>query len=106
MKSEIEVLIYSILSAIPKGYVTSYGQVAQYAHLPRGARLIGRILSHLPDDTTLPWHRVLRANGQIAFPPDSPAYRRQKRLLEMEGISVAQGKVDLSVFGWQDRSEA
>ncbi|MEZ5530235.1 MAG: MGMT family protein [Porticoccaceae bacterium] len=106
MKSEIEVLIYSILSAIPKGYVTSYGQVAHYAHLPRGARLIGRILSHLPDDTTLPWHRVLKANGQIAFPPNSPAYRRQKRMLEMEGISVAQGKVDLSVFGWQDRSEA
>lgn len=101
MKSEIEVLIYNILSAIPKGHVTSYGQVANYARLPRGARLIGRILSHLPPDTTLPWHRVLRANGQIAFPPGSDGYRRQKQLLEMEGIKVAQGKVDLSVFGWQ-----
>ena len=100
MKSEIEVLIYSILSTIPKGHVTSYGQVASYARLPRGARLIGRILSHLPHDTTLPWHRVLRANGQIAFPPGSDGYRRQKQLLEMEGIEVAQGKVDLSVFGW------
>ena len=102
MKSEVEVLIYSILSAIPKGSVTSYGQVASYARLPHGARLIGRILSHLPNDTTLPWHRVLRANGQIAFPPESPAYQRQKRLLELEGIPVAHGKVDLSVFGWQD----
>ncbi|MDP1520008.1 MGMT family protein [Porticoccus litoralis] len=102
MKSEVEVLIYSILSAIPKGQVASYGQVANFARLPKGARLIGRILSRLPPETTLPWHRVLKANGQIAFAPDSSAYHRQKQLLELEGIKVSQGKVDLRLFGWRD----
>jgi len=101
MKSEVEVLIYSILSAIPRGRVTSYGQVAAFAKLPRSARLIGRVLRHLPPETTLPWHRVLRADGKIAFPPDSHNYRRQKRLLEREGVEVSRGKVDLRIFGWQ-----
>lgn len=93
--------IFSVLTAIPYGQVSSYGRVAKYAQLPNGARLVGRILGQLPKDTTLPWHRVLRSNGQIAFPKDSSAFQRQKQLLEAENVIVKNGKVSLSKYGWQ-----
>ena len=64
--------IYAVLAAIPAGVVVSYGQVAELAGLPRAARLVGRTLSALPDDTQLPWHRVVNASGKISMPCDSP----------------------------------
>jgi methylated-DNA-protein-cysteine methyltransferase-like protein len=93
--------IYSVLNAIPRGQVSSYGKVAAYAQLPNGARLVGRILGQLPKDTTLPWHRVLKANGQIAFPQESAALQRQKQLLEAEDMIVHNGKVNLRKHQWQ-----
>jgi methylated-DNA-protein-cysteine methyltransferase related protein len=93
--------IYSVLNAIPYGCVSSYGKVAEYAQLPNGARLVGRVLGQLPKDTSLPWHRVLKANGQIAFPPKTSAFDRQKSGLESEGVIVINGKVNLSMFSWQ-----
>lgn len=93
--------VFSVLNAIPYGQVSSYGKVAEYAQLPNGARLIGRILGQLPKQTTLPWHRVLKANGQIAFPHGSDAFQRQKQLLEAENIMVKDGKVNLRKHQWQ-----
>ena len=93
--------IYSVLNAIPRGQVSSYGKVAEYAQLPNGARLVGRTLGQLPKGSTLPWHRVLKANGQIAFPQESAAFQRQKQLLEAEGVIVTNGKINLKMFGWQ-----
>ena len=92
--------IYSALNAIPAGKVASYGQLAKLAQLPNGARQVGRVLSQLPKDTSLPWHRVLRANGQIAFSPGTAAFHRQKARLESEKVIVHNGKIKLSVFGW------
>ena len=101
MKHDDQLRIYSVLNAIPSGLVTSYGWVATLAQLPRGARQVGRLLSQLPAETTLPWHRVLRADGAIAFPQNSPSYRRQLQQLESGGVTVTQGRVDLSEFGWK-----
>src|SRR3954463_2934347 len=50
--------IYAVVRRIPKGYVATYGQVAELAELPRAARLVGRALSVLPEGTRVPWHRV------------------------------------------------
>ena len=101
MENDPKKRIYSALNAIPRGSVTSYGKVAEYAQLPHGARLVGRTLSQLPEGTLLPWHRVLKANGQIAFPPDSAAFIRQKELLKLEGVTICNGRVKLSDFLWQ-----
>jgi alkylated DNA nucleotide flippase Atl1 len=52
---------------IPLGKVASYGQIADPAGLPRLARLVGNSISYAPKYMDVPWHRVLRSNGQIAF---------------------------------------
>ena len=78
--------ILLVVSRIPRGRVASYGQIAELAGLPGRARLVGRILSLLPDNSNIPWQRVVNARGGISFARDSDAYRRQRRLLEQEGV--------------------
>ncbi len=86
---------------IPAGRVASYGQVADVAGLPRAARQVGQALRNLSDATDVPWHRVLRSTGAIAFARGSPAYREQRRRLEREGVIVLHGKVDMQTYRWQ-----
>lgn len=78
--------------AIPRGEVAAYGEVARRAGLPGRARLVARLLSQ-NDDPELPWHRVLRSDGRIAFAAGSRAFREQSRRLRAEGVMVRAGKV-------------
>ena len=84
--------ILEAIRAIPRGQVLGYGEVARRAGLPGRARLVARLLSR-SDDPDLPWHRVLRSDGRIAFPPDSTGFREQQRRLQAEGITVRNGRV-------------
>lgn len=92
--------IWQVVALIPPGKVASYGQVATLAGLPRGARLVGRILGALPVDSKLPWYRVIRADGKLAFPEGSERYQRQRGRLEEDGITVLRGKVSRALFQW------
>ncbi len=92
--------IWQVVSQIPKGKVTSYGQVATLAGLPGAARLVGNVLSKLPKGSQLPWHRVINSQGKISFAEGSSRYLRQKERLEAEGIAVNKGKIALPLFGW------
>ncbi len=92
--------IYSALAAIPAGKVATYGQIAELAALPRAARLVGRVLSKLPDDTQLPWHRVINAAGKISLSEDSPSFQLQKKRLQDEGIDVVNNRISLKQFQW------
>lgn len=86
---------------IPAGRVASYGQIAEIAGIPRGARLVGHALRHLPADHDVPWHRVITASGRIAFPEDSPGFVEQCNRLMMEDVVVVAGKVDMRAYQWQ-----
>lgn len=91
---------YLVLANIPSGKVMSYGQLAEQSGLPGKARWVGQMLSHLPSGSTLPWHRVVNAKGQISFPQDSDAYEQQHGLLEAEGIEFnLDNQIDFSRFG-------
>ncbi len=93
--------IRQAVASIPPGRVCSYGRVAEVAGLPGRARLVGKLLGELTEAEELPWHRVLRANGSLAFPPGSRGFERQVSRLADEGIMAADGRVDLAQFGWQ-----
>ena len=91
--------IRAAIAAIPQGSVASYGEIARRAGLPGRARLVGRVLREA-GDASLPWQRVLRSDGRIAFPPGSRAFREQVRRLAGEGVIARNGRVDLDAFGW------
>jgi methylated-DNA-protein-cysteine methyltransferase-like protein len=80
------------IRAVPRGQVAGYGEIARRAGLPGRARMVARLLSH-NDDPKLPWHRILRSDGRIAFPEDSPQFTEQVQRLRAEGITVVNGRV-------------
>jgi len=84
--------ILAQVRAIPRGTVLGYGEVARRAGLPKRARLAARVLSG-NTDPALPWHRVLRSDGRIAFPEGSPGFIEQAQRLREEGVHVEGGRV-------------
>ena len=73
------------IRAIPPGFVRAYGDVS-----PGAPRFAGALLSEC-DDPTLPWHRVVRADGSLA------KGERQRTRLAAEGVPLRAGRVDMRV---------
>jgi len=94
--------IYRVVAMIPAGRVATYGQIAALAGLPRQARQVGFALAALTGEPAVPWHRVINARGEISLGADTRSGRRQRGLLESEGVRFdANGRVSLAEFGWQ-----
>lgn len=93
--------IWHTVNCIPFGNVAAYGQIADLAGLPGRARLVSKALRQAPQQNPIPWHRVLRSNGQIAFPKGSEQANRQIGLLQEEGVVVLRHKVAMQEFQWQ-----
>lgn len=87
--------ILAAIRAVPCGQVASYGGIARRAGLPGRARLVARVLGD-NDDGELPWHRILRSDGRIAFAAGSRQWREQARLLRAEGVVVRNGRVRMA----------
>jgi methylated-DNA-protein-cysteine methyltransferase related protein len=95
--------VKAVLRAIPRGRIASYGQVAQLAGNPGASRQVVRILHTCAGPERLPWHRVLRKNGEIALPAGRGGEEQRARL-EEEGVEFGFGdRVDLERYGWRPR---
>jgi Predicted methylated DNA-protein cysteine methyltransferase len=92
-------LIWETVTQIPEGKVASYADVATLSGLPGQQRLVGYALHNLPHNSCVPWQRVINAQGKISFPQKTARYKRQKKLLEKEGIVFKKEKIDLKKFG-------
>lgn len=84
--------ILAAIRAVPHGQVAGYGVIARRAGLPGRARMVARLLGEY-SGTGLPWHRILRSDGCIAFPPGSEGYLEQIQRLRAEGMDVRNGRV-------------
>jgi len=93
--------VWNVVEAIPEGCVASYGQVAELAGLNGGARRVGGALAKAPDRGSLPWHRIIKADGKIALPAGSAGRQEQIRRLEHEGVAVIDGRIDMKKFQWR-----
>lgn len=96
-------LILAAIRRIPRGRVSTYGEVAHVAGLPRRARLVGTVLRTTSAPRDLPWFRVINAGGRISFPVGSDAHARQRKKLEAEGVLFIGGRVNLKKYGWPER---
>jgi methylated-DNA-protein-cysteine methyltransferase-like protein len=96
--------IYKVIRKIPRGTVATYGQVAELAGIPGGARVAGAALKTSKPADRLPWQRVIgkagKLRGRIAI-HDPVGAAVQRQLLEDEGVNVGDtGLVALDEFGW------
>lgn len=78
-----------IVSRIPPGRVTTYGDVARLAGKPRAARAVGSIM-RTADRPGLPCHRVIAAGGRLG---GYSSLSLKQSLLSAEGLIVTPGRV-------------
>jgi alkylated DNA nucleotide flippase Atl1 len=69
--------------SVPRGHVTTYGDLS-----PEAPRYAGAVL-HACEDPDVPWQRIVRADGSLA------KGERQRRLLEAEGVPFSGERVDM-----------
>lgn len=93
-------LIWETVSQIPKGRITTYGEIATLAGLPGQARLIGYALHNLPANTKVPWHRVINAQGKISLSNLDGMHDVQWQLLKKEGVRFFKERTSFSKYGW------
>lgn len=79
---------------IPKGKVSTYGDVAIASGHPRGARQVAWSLKQF--DPTLPWHRVIGKGGKILLRGANGVEQVQR--LEAEGIVVQGTRIDMTKY--------
>ncbi|RMH17404.1 MAG: MGMT family protein [Gemmatimonadetes bacterium] len=94
------------MRTIPAGQVASYGDVAAALGRPRAARAVGGALARLPDDSDVPWWRVINGRGVVSTPDLHHHARIQRALLEHDGIRFGpDGRIDWERFGWEPEPE-
>jgi methylated-DNA-protein-cysteine methyltransferase-like protein len=81
--------VYAVVRQIPEGYVMSYGQVALFLDMPRGAREVGWALSRVKGPDMVPWWRVVNNKGRVSIKGKYSA-EEQRQLLLQEGIKVSE----------------
>jgi methylated-DNA-protein-cysteine methyltransferase-like protein len=91
--------VFEIVRRIPAARVMTYGQLAEILGEGYTARTVGFVM-HSADES-VPWQRVINAQGacstgRVIVPPDL-----QQRMLESEGVIFdAKGRCDLSRYRW------
>ncbi len=93
--------IWHTVQKVPVGKVANYGLIADLSGLPGRARLVGTIMQYAPSEMNLPWYRILKSNGQLAFSKGSPMALKQTECLAGEGVIVTNNRVNLNQFLWQ-----
>ena len=91
--------VYEIVRRIPTGRVMTYGQIAEILGEGYTARTVGFVM-HSADET-VPWHRVINAQGACSTGRVLLPHDKQQRMLEAEGIEFnARGRCDLGSYRW------
>ncbi len=93
-------MVFDIVKQIPSGKVASYGQISRM--IPGcTARMVGYALASLPNDSGIPWQRVINSKGKISPHGAGFGSAMQRALLEQEGIIFnTDNRIDMSIFGW------
>jgi methylated-DNA-protein-cysteine methyltransferase-like protein len=93
--------VLAAVAKVPRGAVATYGQIAWMSGYPRRPRQVGMVLRGLPEDTDLPWHRIVNAKGYVPSRGRWWGAMLQIERLRAEGIDVDEaGNLDLGAWRW------
>jgi methylated-DNA-protein-cysteine methyltransferase related protein len=91
--------VYRLVKKIPRGRVTTYGDIARALKVRGGARVVGYAMAGTPRGRGIPWHRVVGAGGKLII--REPFGSLQRRLLESEGVEIGGTRVNFKKYGWK-----
>ena len=100
--------VWSQVARIPHGRLATYGQIAELIGAFGCARQVGWALRRLKLPSTVPWHRVVNAQGRISMSLSREGSDWiQRDLLLAEGIPVdVEGRLPLRQFLWHPDAHA
>ena len=93
--------VYRLVKQIPRGRVTTYGELAKALRLPGGARAVGYAMAACPNGRGIPWHRVIGAGGRHACPSRTPAC--SAACSRPKEWSVEGTRIDMKLYGWSPK---
>lgn len=85
--------VHEVAKLIPDGRVTSYGAIAEYLGMKRGARMVGWAMNAAHSDKSIPAHRVVNRNGLLSGKMHFETPNQMQELLENEGVQVIEDQV-------------
>src|SRR3982074_1913053 len=91
--------VFRFVKQIPRGRVLTYGALAKALRLPGGARSAGRAMAATPSGKGIPSPPVLADRAKLL--PREPYASLQRKLLESEGITILESRVDLKRHLWK-----
>lgn len=83
--------MYEKLLKVPKGKVTTYGELAKAVGLKNGQRAIGRIMNKNPFPVIVPCHRVILSSGKIGG--YAWGEKIKTNMLSKEGVQIKKGRI-------------
>jgi methylated-DNA-protein-cysteine methyltransferase-like protein len=89
-------LVYQVVKKIPRGRVTTYGELAKRLRIRGGARVVGYAMAGCPNGRGIPWHRVVGAGGRLII--REPYGSLQRKLLESEGVKIEGALIDMKLY--------
>lgn len=94
--------VFNAVRSIPEGRVATYGQIAMMCGAPKACRAVGNALHRNPLFKVIPCHRVVNASGALAANFVFGGKDVQRKLLQDEGVEVAEGyRINLKKYLWR-----
>jgi methylated-DNA-[protein]-cysteine S-methyltransferase len=84
-------LVYAATRNIPKGKVSTYGNIARKIGNPRSARSVGNALNRNPFAPKVPCHRVVRNGGLVGG--FAGGQEKKIKILKKEGLKIIDRKL-------------
>jgi methylated-DNA-protein-cysteine methyltransferase-like protein len=93
--------VYKLVKKVPRGRVTTYGELARALRFRGGARAVGHAMAACPSGRGIPWHRVCGAGGRLLI--SEPHASLQRKLLELEGVAMIERRVNMKLHHWSPK---
>jgi methylated-DNA-[protein]-cysteine S-methyltransferase len=91
--TEFEQNVWKFLKKIPRGKVTTYGDVAKALGRGRAVRAVGNAVGKNPFAPKIPCHRVVKSDGQLGGYSGKGGLQAKVELLKKEGVEVENGRI-------------
>jgi len=86
---------YAILRRVPKGKVTTYGEIAKALNC-KAYRAVGNVMNKNPYAPSVPCHRVINSDGRLGG--FASGIDKKIKMLKKEGVEIIDGKIDLDKY--------
>ena len=98
--------VFEVAKLIPKGRVTSYGDIANFLGTKSSARMVGWAMNAAHTMPDIPAHRVVNRNGMLSGKMHFSTPTKMEELLKKEKINIVDDQiVDFEKKRWDPSVE-